>query len=184
MEMPYTEPEAVRPRPDYPPRTPPPPKKPPSPPPPEPPRSTLDDPPVPQRAGRDGVPVMRNRRGASWSLEARPWAPAKAAEKVAERLAEWGFETPRHLDEVVRLAVSTVVGDGGRRISVHVSEQDGRTLVLAFSHRPATPGAPSGETVLPALRDLGADSCGTEVTGEGRRVWALLTLTPAPADPR
>ncbi|MDH6695636.1 hypothetical protein ACIQKE_12175 [Streptomyces griseoviridis] len=181
MEMPYTEPEAIKPRPDYPPRTPPPPKKPPSPPPPEPPRSELlAGLPVPQRAGRVGHPVMRNRRGASWSLEARPWVAAKAAREVAGRLAAWGFVTPRHLDDVVRLVVETVVEDGGRRVSVHLSEQDDRALILGFSHQAAAPGAPLAETVLPALRDFGTDSCGTEVTSEGRQVWALLALTAAP----
>lgn len=36
---------------------------------------------------------------------------------------------------------------------------------------------PAGvETVLPALAALGAASCGTDTTADGRRVWAVLDL--------
>jgi len=186
MGTPHSEPDGPdshKPRPDYPPKTPPPPKKPPNPPTPNP-RSEaerlLDGLPVPQRSTtRAGLPVMRNRRGASWTLETAAWIPKKAAGHVVGRLADWDLQPPAALSDVVTLLVSTVIDDGGRRISVHLSEQDGRVVVLALSHR-----APADDTsgdVLVALRGLGAASCGTETTGEGRQVWALLDLTQAAA---
>lgn len=178
------EPEGHKPRPDYPPKTPPPPKRPPSPPAPEPPRSEaellLDGLPIPQRGTRrPGLPVMKNRRGASWTLETAAWIPKKAAGHVADRLTDWELTAPGTLHDVVALLVSTVIADGGRRISVHLSEQDGRIVVLALSHRSPTTDLPGD--VLVALRGYGAASCGTETTGEGRQVWALLDLAPAAA---
>lgn len=179
---PSIEPEGHKPRPDYPPKTPPPPKRPPSPPTPDR-RSEADrllhGLPVPQRAHRPGLPVMKNRRGTSWTLETGPWIPRKAAGHVADRLTDWGLKTPETLDQVVALLVTTVIADGGRRISVHLSEQDGRIIVLALSHQ--DPATALTDDVLPALRDLGAASCGTETTSDGRQVWALLDLTPAAA---
>lgn len=173
---PDTGPEAIRPRPDYPPRTPPPPKKPPSPPPPQtwPAPSTL---PMPQRAGRAGRPVMKNRQGASWSLEAQPWAPGKAFAEVTGRLSKWGLKAPDTLEALLRQLVTTVVADGGRHVSLHLAEQDDQALLLVFSHHPR-PSQPQDDDVLNRLRELGAASCGTEMTGEGRQVWAVLDLEP------
>lgn len=178
MENQPTEPGAeapLKPRPDYPPKTPPPPKKPLSPPMPDRPRSELiKNLPVPQRGRRTGHPVMRNRRGASWTLEAAPWAPRKAHEMVEARLTGWGLAVPDRLEEVVRLLAGTVVADGGRRISVHVAEQNGLALVLCLSHQHVV--AAEATDVLNALRKLGTDSCGTEMTSEGRQLWALLPV--------
>ncbi|MFJ8827671.1 hypothetical protein ACIREE_38770 [Streptomyces sp. NPDC102467] len=174
------EPEEIKPRPDYPPKTPPPPKKPPSPPPPDPPRSDLlPGLPVPQRAGRAGHPVMKNRRGTSWMLESAAWTPAKAARQVTAQLADWGFTAPGTLEAVVQLLTGSVVADGGRRVSIHLSEQDRMALVLCLSHQQAQ--APETPEVLTALRDLGTASCGTEMTAEGRQVWALVPLQAATA---
>lgn len=176
MDEPTTGPEAIKPRPDYPPKTPPPPKKPPSPFPPDPPRSELlTGLPLPQRLdSRHGHPVMRNRQGAAWSLEAQPWAAGKAIREVSGRLSEWGLQPPATLDGLVRQLVAAVVADGGRHVSLHLAEQDHQVLLLAFSHRPQPAALDAG--VLPRLSELGAVSCGTEVTGEGRRVWAVLDL--------
>ncbi|MFE1949990.1 hypothetical protein ACFW9D_05910 [Streptomyces sp. NPDC059524] len=187
MGTPSSEPEQpdnIKPRPDYPPKTPPPPKRPPSPPPPDPPRSEaellLEGLPVPQRsATRAGLPVMRNRRGASWTLETGAWIPKKAAGHITGRLTDWGLTAPGALHDIVTLLVSTVIADGGRRVSVHLSEQDGRIVVLALSHQPPDGDLPGD--MLATLRGLGASSCGTETTGEGRQVWALLDVLPIAA---
>ncbi|MFJ8158437.1 hypothetical protein [Streptomyces sp. NPDC094468] len=174
-EKPEIEPKAVKPRPDYPPKTPPPPKKPPNPPPPDPPRTDLlAGLPVPQNATRTGFPVMKNRRGASWTLEAARWAPGKASGYVSTQLALWHLSPPASLDQVVRLLTATALQDGGRRISVHLSEQDSRALVLCLGHQQARTCEPAD--VLTELRALGADSCGTEMTADGRQVWALLPV--------
>lgn len=173
MQTPHTTPEAVRPHPSYPPKTPPPPKKPPSPPPPQ----TRLDTGVPVRLETvRGRRVMANRKGATWSLEAQPWAGKKAAGQVTERLTRWGHRHPARLDDVVHHLVATVVEDGGRHVSLHLAEQDHQALILALSHQPQ-PSELDGN-VLPRLHELGAVSCGTEVTAEGRQVWALLDLSP------
>ncbi|WP_405834936.1 hypothetical protein [Streptomyces sp. NBC_01176] len=171
---PNTEAEAIKPRPDYPPRTPPPPKKPPSPPPPQ---IRLGPSSLPhrQRSGRGGRPVMRNRQGAAWSLEAQPWAPGKGFTAVADRLRKWGLTAPDCLEDLVRHLVATVVADGGRHVSLHLAEQDGQILLLAFSHQPQLPDLEAD--VLSRLRELGAGSCGTETAVDGRQVWAVLDLT-------
>jgi hypothetical protein len=119
---------------------------------------------------------MRNRQGAAWSLEAQPWAAGKALTAVNGRLAKWGMRAPDALDGLVRHLVSTVVADGGRHVSLHLAEQDNQALILAFSHQPQPPEL--GPDVLPHLRTLGAVSCGTEMTGEGRQLWAVLDLAP------
>jgi hypothetical protein len=117
---------------------------------------------------------MANRQGATWSLEAQPWAGRKAVGNVTERLAKWGLRGPKTLDDIVLLLVATVVDDGGRHISVHLAEQDHQALILALSHQPEP--ANLGDAVLPRLHELGAVSCGTEITPDGRQVWAVLDL--------
>ncbi|MFI6339894.1 hypothetical protein [Streptomyces sp. NPDC050535] len=130
---------------------------------------------MPQRGGRAGRPVMKNRQGASWSLEAQPWAPGNAFAEVTGRLDKWGLRTPDALEALVRQLVTTVVADGGRHISLHLAEQNDQALLLAFSHHPH-PTQAQDDDVLTRLRELGAVSCGTEMTGEGRQVWAVLDL--------
>ncbi|MFF3313613.1 hypothetical protein [Streptomyces sp. NPDC002952] len=173
---PDTGPEAIKPRPDYPPKTPPPPKKPPSPPPPQ---TWLIPPslPVPQRFGRSGRPVMKNRQGAAWTLEAQPWAPGKAFAEVTGRLDKWSLRAPAFLEPLVRQLVTTVVADGGRHVSLHLAEQNNQILLLALSHQTDPALRPLSDDVLTTLRELGAASCGTEATAEGRQVWALLDLS-------
>lgn len=184
---PHTGSETIRPRPDYPPKTPPPPKRPPSPPSPE---TCVAETSLPaaQRCRRGGRPVMRNRPGGNWTLEAQPWAVGKAYKAVSERLAKWGLEPPAELEALVRHLVRTVLVDGGRQVSVHLAEQDGRALILALGHLPWSPERQGGVAAAPLLeldrrvmrevQDLGGVvSCGTEMTEEGRQIWALLDLT-------
>ncbi|MFE9812244.1 hypothetical protein ACFYRN_38410 [Streptomyces sp. NPDC005227] len=167
--------EAIKPRPDYPPKTPPPPKKPPSPPPPQTLEAASSALPKPQESARAGRPVMKNRQGAAWSLEAQPWAPGKAVAEVTERLGKWGLKRPDGLEALVRHLVSTVVADGGRHVSLHLAKQNDQALLLAFSHH-ARPDQPQDDDVLERLRELGAASCGTEMTVDGRQVWAVVDL--------
>ncbi|MFI1596082.1 hypothetical protein [Streptomyces venezuelae] len=105
------------------------------------------------------------------------------------RLTKWGLEPPDTLQELVRRLVATVVADGGRQVSIHLAEQDGQALILALGHLPRSSGGADGVAAPPPLdldreimRELrevgGVASCGTEMTEEGRQVWALLDLTP------
>ncbi|WP_406349160.1 hypothetical protein OHA44_36365 [Streptomyces sp. NBC_00144] len=165
--------------PSYPPKTPPPPKKP-------------VEPPRPQRetvrsygplgagtalAGRARpVVTMANRRGANWTLEARPWAPAKACRLVAAQLEEWDYQPdPETLDMVVGALVTAAAGEGAR-LSVHLADQDGHALVLVLSHQHGQ--APTDDALLHKLAGLGVVSCGVDSDQEhgGRRRWALLAV--------
>lgn len=122
---------------------------------------------------------MKNRRGAAWTLDAEAWTPKNAAGKVTERITSWGFKPPDALHPVVIALATTAITDGGRRISVHLSEQDGLVLVLVISHQ--APATDDGDDVLPRLRELGVPSCGIETSPEGRQIWALLDLIPLAA---
>ncbi|MFB6698223.1 hypothetical protein [Streptomyces rubiginosohelvolus] len=151
--------------PDYPPKTPPPPKRPISPPRPE---TSLEG------TGRARM-LVRNRRSANWSLEAAPWAAQKASVCVLGQLHEWGY---RQADEaaagLTNLLVHTAVADGGRRVSVHLADQNRQALIVVLSHQPGL--AVADTAVLPELTELGAVSCGTDTAEDGRRVWAVLDL--------
>ncbi|MEE1813787.1 hypothetical protein PUR59_01880 [Streptomyces sp. SP18ES09] len=88
----------------------------------------------------------------------------------------------------MRLLVDTATSDEGRRISVHLADQDGMLLVVVLSHTTTT-AVGADDTVLAVLADLaavpGTASCGTDTSDEGRRVWTVLstehprTRTPA-----
>nr|WSZ97719.1 hypothetical protein OH820_20480 [Streptomyces sp. NBC_00857] len=152
-------------QPDYPPRTPPPPKRPV-----QPPRPTAGVATTQRRRV-----TMANRRGSNWPLESRPWAPARARDHVVGKLHEWGHtDADATVGDVVALLVETVVADGGRRISLHLSDQNRQALVVVLSHQPGL--AVTEEAVLPRIAALGATSCGADTAEDGRRLWAVLDL--------
>ncbi|KQX26958.1 hypothetical protein ASD97_38065 [Streptomyces sp. Root63] len=66
------------------------------------------------------------------------------------------------------------VADGGRRVSLHLADQNRQALIVALSHRPGL--AVAGTAVLAELTSLGAVSCGTDTAEDGRRMWAVLDL--------
>ncbi|MGW1871254.1 hypothetical protein ACWCPS_37670 [Streptomyces mauvecolor] len=161
-------------RPDYPPKTPPPPKKPVEPPRPE--GATLRSMLVrPRLAAR-----IANRRAANWTLENAPWAPAKAARHVIGKLAGWGYhlDTDREagITAVTVLLTRAALTDGGRRISLHLADQDHQALILVLSHQAGH--APEDERLLREVTALGVASCGTDTdqADGGRRRWALADL--------
>ncbi|OEJ23467.1 hypothetical protein AR457_02040 [Streptomyces agglomeratus] len=163
-------------KPDYPPKTPPPPKRPISPPRPEhqaPPGAPL------MTTAQRGV-ALKNRRAANWVHENAPWSPAKAGRQVVTQLHAWGHRPDEPaLEAVVGELVGAVLHDGGRRISVHLSDQDGQACVLVLSHQPnLTAGhAPDGDDVLAELSAHSiVSSCGTDTGEDGRRLWAVLDL--------
>ncbi|MFI0975355.1 hypothetical protein [Streptomyces californicus] len=155
---------AVEHTPGYPPKTPPP-KRPVSPPRPE---TSL--------AGTPRARMqVRNRRSANWSLDAAPWSAKKACAHVLGRLHEWGYrETDVAAAGLTELLVRTAVADGGRRVSVHLADQNRQALIVALPHRPGLAAADTA--VLPELTSLGAVSCGTDTAEDGRRLWAVLDL--------
>ncbi|MFI6645339.1 hypothetical protein [Streptomyces sp. NPDC050504] len=165
--------------PDYPPRTPPPPKRPVAPQRPEP-----DTTPTPKKTAlalRRPAAVISNRRAASWVLENAPWSPKKAARHVVDQLATWGHTgTTSQQDTctaVTRELALAALSDGGKKITVHVADQDDTALVLVLSHQDGPAPAPAPD-LLTRLHALGALSCGTETERDepGNRRWALLDL--------
>ncbi|MEV5942184.1 hypothetical protein [Streptomyces sp. NPDC051994] len=163
-------------RPDFPPKTPPPPKRPVEPPRPE--GNTAASAVVvrPRLAAR-----IANRRAANWTLENAPWSPAKAARYVVGKLAEWGYrldgDRESDITAMTVLLARSALSDGGRRISLHLADQDHQALILLLSHQAGH--APEGEDLLRELTALGVVSCGTDTdqADGGCRRWALTALT-------
>ncbi|MGW6604059.1 hypothetical protein [Streptomyces sp. NPDC055036] len=118
---------------------------------------------------------MANRRGANWRLEAEPWAAGRARKNVIGKLHEWGYtRADTAASEIVTILVNTAVGDGGKRVSLHLADQNRQALMVVLSHQPGL--AVADETVLPRIAELGATSCGTDTGEDGRRLWAVLDL--------
>ncbi|MET9556538.1 hypothetical protein [Streptomyces sp. NPDC006645] len=118
---------------------------------------------------------MANRRAANWGLESALWAPSKARGHVVDQLHAWGFgEADDTAGSIAELLVSTAVHDGGRRVSLHLADQDRQALIVVLSHRAGL--AVADEQILPAVAALGASSCGADTAEDGRRLWAVLDL--------
>ncbi|MEU4360200.1 hypothetical protein [Streptomyces virginiae] len=121
--------------------------------------------------------AVRNRRVNNWVLIADPWAAGKAVRHVTATVRGWRYSHPGDhlLEQTVRLLVDTAVKDTGKRISVHLADQDGLLLVVVLSHT----GVEPDDTVLTSLAAMtGTVSCGTDACDEGRRVWSLLSTEP------
>ncbi|MFB7356018.1 hypothetical protein [Streptomyces gardneri] len=166
--------------PTYPPRTPPPQKKPVEAPRPKPstkPVTTSLPLPGPRQARlqtRRPRMTIKDRRAANWTLTAYPWTATQAVGKVTETVRTWGYDHPKDdvLEQTVRLLVDAAIVDNGRRISVHLADQDGMILVVVLSHT----GTGPDDTILTDLAAVpGTASCGTDASDDGRRVWAVLS---------
>ncbi|MGW7055080.1 hypothetical protein [Streptomyces sp. NPDC054887] len=173
---PRTHTDAADRTPDHPPKTPPPPKQPISSPRPEhqaPPGAPL------ATTARRGV-AMRNRRGVNWAMEAAPWTVATARRRVLDQLERWGHRPDRgDVATVIAKLVGGGLEDGSRRISVHLSDQDGQACIVALSHQPALAAGQqcAGDDVLTALSAIPVvSSCGTDTAPDGRRLWAVIDL--------
>ncbi|WP_328764807.1 MULTISPECIES: hypothetical protein [unclassified Streptomyces] len=144
-------------------------------------------PPVPQsgpgtvdRAGRARPRMeIRNRQTAGLTFRADQWAAKKAGARATATVRAWGYA---HLDEpdldtAVRRLVQAAVADGGKRVSLHLADQDHRVLAVVLSH--VAGATAEDDTVLAELAALRTViGCGTDVAPDGRRVWALLDAAP------
>ncbi|MFB7592334.1 hypothetical protein [Streptomyces sp. NPDC056169] len=166
--------------PTYPPRTPPPQKKPVEAPRPQPstkPVTTSLPLPGPGQARletRRPRMTIKDRRAANWALTGYPWVGGQAVGKVTETVRAWGYAHPQDdvLEKSVRLLVGAAAADDGRRISVHLADQDGMILIAVLSHT----GSEPDEAILSDLAAVpGTASCGTDAAEDGRRVWAVLS---------
>ncbi|MEU5976709.1 hypothetical protein [Streptomyces sp. NPDC047315] len=124
---------------------------------------------------------IRNRRAATFGVPAETgaWVAAKASRRVLEVLRGWGYRPDDTcVTAAVTLLVRAAVADGGRRVSVHVADEDedGVAVIAVLSHCPAAADDPTFLYELGAAKNV--LSCGTDAAPDGRRVWALLTLPP------
>jgi hypothetical protein len=123
--------------------------------------------------------LIRNRRAINWGLENAPWTPGKAARHVVEQLTGWGYcgtKAQRDQAAAVTQALTTAaLADGGKRVSVHLADQDGHALIMVLSHRADT--VPD-EAFLTEISALGAASCGSDVNRDdsGNQRWALIEV--------
>ncbi|MFK0202599.1 hypothetical protein [Streptomyces lavendulae] len=121
--------------------------------------------------------IVRNRRTAAFTYRADAWAAAKAARRTADALRGWGYPA---LDEddlraAVHQLVTAAVANGGKRVSVHLGDQDQKVLVAVLSHT----SGPSDETVLSDMMALGTiDSVGADIGEDGHRLWVVLDAAP------
>ncbi|MFK0232621.1 hypothetical protein [Streptomyces vinaceus] len=122
---------------------------------------------------------IRNRQTAGLTFRADQWAAKKAGARATATVRAWGYadlDEP-DLDTAVRRLVQAAVADGGKRISVHLADQDQRILAVALSHvGDAAPREDAVLTEIAALRTV--VSCGSDLAPDGRRVWALLDAAP------
>ncbi|WP_405195461.1 hypothetical protein [Streptomyces anulatus] len=160
-------------RPDYPPKTPPPPKKPV-----EPPRPEQQDAPPPARV------TIRGRSVRNWAVTPSGGAAARVGREVATALVQWGYRPKDDQpQQVVELLLRSAAQDGGRRVSLHLADDEDRNqvMLLALSHRQDMPTGDDDQVLqdaehMRALAALGPRDVGVETTTDGRRWWAGLDL--------
>ncbi|TFI22914.1 hypothetical protein E4P36_28105 [Streptomyces sp. 4R-3d] len=70
--------------------------------------------------------------------------------------------------------MATAMNDWGRRVSLHLANQDRQVLIVVLSRWAGL--AVTDQRVLPAVAALGATSCGADTAQDGRRLWAVLDL--------
>ncbi|MFE9220254.1 hypothetical protein ACFYN3_28390 [Streptomyces lavendulae] len=121
--------------------------------------------------------IVRNRRTIVLTFRADRWAASKASDRTAEALRAWGYPDLNEgdLKAAVHRLVTAAVADGGKRVSVHLGDQDQKVLVAVLSHVTG----PSDERVLSDVMALDTiDSAGTDTGADGRRLWIVLDAAP------
>ncbi|MEU3405404.1 hypothetical protein ABZ766_15915 [Streptomyces sp. NPDC006670] len=113
------------------------------------------------------------------TFRADQWAPRKAAGQAALAVAEWHYPLLDEHDflKAVHGLVEAAVAAGGKRVSVHLADQDAKVLVLALNHQAgeASTGVPQEVALLRTV-----DACGTHTDHDGHAWWALLDAAPRP----
>ncbi|MFF4424628.1 hypothetical protein ACFY04_28280 [Streptomyces sp. NPDC001549] len=161
--------------PSFPPKSPPPQKKP-------------VEPPRPQPATKPksltGVPprlVVTSRRARVLAFRADQWAAKKAAGQAALAVAGWDYPLLDEHDflKAVHGLVHAAVAGGGKRVSVHLADQDSKILVVVLNHQTYNQeGAGQLPKEVALLRTV--DACGTHTDHDGHAWWALLDAAPRP----
>ncbi|MFJ8165506.1 hypothetical protein ACIRBY_31940 [Streptomyces sp. NPDC096136] len=124
--------------------------------------------------------TVRNRRTAGLTFRSDQWAPSKAAAQAVVTVRAWGYPLldEGDLEAAVRALVAAAVADRGKRISVHLADQDQKILVVVLSHMPGLDEDLSVLADVAALRTV--ESCSTDAASDGRRLSVLLDAEPRP----
>ncbi|GGS36057.1 hypothetical protein Snoj_29600 [Streptomyces nojiriensis] len=131
-----------------------------------------------------GVPprlVVTSRRARVLAFRADQWAAKKAAGQAALAVAEWDYPLLDEHDflKTVHSLVHTAVAAGGKRVSVHLADQDAKILVMVLNHQTGEHhDAGPAPTEVAVLRTV--DACGTHTDHDGHAWWALLDAAPRP----
>ncbi|MFD4034413.1 hypothetical protein ACFWVP_28860 [Streptomyces sp. NPDC058637] len=134
--------------------------------------------------------AIRGRRSRNWPYEASATVAGRAGRVAEDAVTRWGYKVTGHqVQAVVELLFRAAAEDGGRRLSVHLADDEDRSqvLVLVISHRQDMPVGDDDQVLREAqhmrtLASLGPRDVGVETTSEGRRWWAGLDL-PRPGVP-
>ncbi|MFF0553929.1 hypothetical protein ACFYUL_33745 [Streptomyces sp. NPDC004311] len=122
--------------------------------------------------------VVTSRRARVLAFRADRWAAKKAAAQAALAVAEWDYPL---LDEhdfltTVHGLVGAAVAAGGKRVSVHLADQDDKILVMALNHQTSEQDAAGAVPAeVAALRTV--EACGAHTD---HAWWALLDAQPRP----
>ncbi|MEW1633050.1 hypothetical protein AB0469_03155 [Streptomyces sp. NPDC093801] len=128
--------------------------------------------------------VVTGRRARVLTFPSDRWAPRKAAGRAALAVAPWGYPGLDEHDflKAVHGLVEAAVAAGGKRVSVHLADQDAKILVMALSHRTDGDGGTGDGGRVPTevalLRTV--EACGTHTDHDGHAWWALLNAEPRP----
>ncbi|MGZ9928588.1 hypothetical protein ACXNSR_01720 [Streptomyces sp. NC-S4] len=124
--------------------------------------------------------VVTSRRARVLAFRADQWAAKKAAGQAALAVAEWDYPLLDEHDflKTVHGLVGAAVAGGGKRVSVHLADQDDKILVMVLNHRIDEDDAVQVPTEVAVLRTV--DACGVHTDQDGHAWWALLDARPRP----
>ncbi|MEV3998989.1 hypothetical protein ACFYPK_28495 [Streptomyces halstedii] len=105
-------------------------------------------------------------------------------QEVATTLHQWGYRPKDDQPQLaVELLLRSAAQDGGRRVSLHLADDEDRNqvMLLALSHRQDMPPSDDGQVLrdtehMRALAGLGIRDVGMETAPGGRRWWVGLDL--------
>ncbi|MFI6142435.1 hypothetical protein ACIBCC_30115 [Streptomyces griseus] len=128
--------------------------------------------------------TIRGRSVRNWALTPGKGAAAQTGREVVTALHQWGYRPKDDQPQkVVELLLRAASGDGGRRVSLHLADDEDRNqvMLLALSHLQDMPPDDDDQVLrdnehMRALAALGPRDVGVETLPSGRQWWAGLDL--------
>ncbi|MEU6632853.1 hypothetical protein ABZ905_31905 [Streptomyces parvus] len=128
--------------------------------------------------------TIRGRGVQNWAVVPNQGAADRIGREVAKTLHQWGYRPKGDQPQrVVELLLRSADRDGGRRVSLHLADDEDRNqvMLLALSHRQDMPPGDDDQVLrdteyMRALAALGVRDVGVETEPRGRRWWAGLDL--------